>query len=64
MRLLCLYAPDMVEKNDEKYDDIASYLISFMKVAIIMISRFAFLFILVFFLVSPFRIRSSMCNEL
>ena len=63
MRLLCLYAPDMVEKNDEKCDDIASYLISFMKVVIIMISRFAFLFILVF-LVSPFRIRSSMCNEL
>ena len=48
MRLLLLYAPDMVEKNDENDDDIASYLISFMKVAIIMISRFAFLFILVF----------------
>ena len=64
MRLLCTYAPDVVEKNDEKCDDIASYLISFKKVTIKMISRFAFLFILVFFLVSPFRIRSSMCNEL
>ena len=48
MRLLCIYAPDMVEKNDEKCDDIASYLISFKKVTIKMISRFAFLFILVF----------------
>ena len=48
MRLLLLYAPDMDEKNDEKDDDNSSYLISFMKVAIIMISRFAFLFILVF----------------
>ena len=64
MGLLFIYAPDMVAKNGEKCDDIASYLISFKKVTIKMISRFAFLFILVFFLVSPFRIRSSMCNEL
>ena len=48
MRLLCFYAPDMDEKNDENGDDIASCLISFKKVTIIMISRFAFLFILVF----------------